>query len=208
VPELASETAAGRWRSDYYDYENVGFEIEGSTVGLVGFGAVGRRVASALNALGADVLVHDPFVPADQLGPEVTVVGLDDLLSRSRIVSLHARATKENSGMIDARRLALMPAGAVLVNCARGSLVNEDAVAEALNSGRLFGAAFDVFEREPIPPGSVLLGEPHFIGTPHVAGASREVAHKAARIMAAEVGRFCRGDQLAHCVNPSAVRSS
>ena len=205
VPELAAETAAGRWRSDYYAYDNVGFEIEGSTVGIVGFGAVGRRVAAALQALGANVVVHDPFVAPEQVGAGIEQIDFDELLSRSRVVSLHARATKANEGMIGAQALARMPAGGVLVNCARGSLVDQQAVADALASGHLFGAAFDVFEAEPIPPDSPLLREPNFIGTPHVAGASSQVAHKAARMMAAEVGRFSRGEPLLHCANPNVL---
>jgi D-3-phosphoglycerate dehydrogenase len=99
-----------------------------------------------------------------------------------------------------------MPVGSVLVNCARGALVDYDAVCDALDSGHLHGAAFDVFPEEPIPPGSRLLRTPHIVMTPHLAGASRETAQKAAAIVAADVGRYLRGEELAHCANPEAQR--
>ncbi|WP_102142269.1 2-hydroxyacid dehydrogenase [Mycobacterium hubeiense] len=206
IPDLHSDLRAGTWRGDYYAYENCGIEIDGSTVGLIGFGAIGRRVAAALTALGATVLVHDPYVTDDAVAGVATKVTLDELLSRSRIVSLHARVTDETKGMIGAEQIAAVPRGSVLVNCARGALVDDDAVVEALASGRLYGAGFDVFAAEPIPPGDPLLTAPNVVITPHVAGASRQVAHKAAQIVAADVGRYLRGEPLAHCANPELQR--
>ncbi|ARX88465.1 2-hydroxyacid dehydrogenase [Streptomyces alboflavus] len=88
------------------------------------------------------------------------------------------------------------------MNCARGALLDYDAVCDALDSGRLAGAGFDVYPQEPVPADSRLLSTPGIVMTPHIAGASQEVAHKAARIVAAEVGRYLRGEPLAHCANP------
>ncbi|MFF8289471.1 2-hydroxyacid dehydrogenase [Streptomyces sp. NPDC016309] len=193
------------WRGDYYDYDNCGFEIEGSVVGLVGFGAIGSRVARVLAAMGAEVLVHDPYVKPEAVEGVAELVPLEVLLGRSRIVSLHARVTEETTGMIGADRIAAMPPGSVLVNCARGALVDYDAVCDALDSGHLAGAAFDVFPAEPVPAGARLLSTPGVVLTPHIAGASREVAHKAARIVAAEAARFLRGEPLAHCANPEVL---
>ncbi|MCP2260000.1 D-3-phosphoglycerate dehydrogenase [Streptoalloteichus tenebrarius] len=205
IPELHKDIRAGVWRGDYYAYENCGIELEGTTVGLVGYGAIGSRVARALNALGSRVLVHDPYVAADALTGVAEAVALQDLLAQSRIVSLHARVTPETEGMIGRAQIAAMPQGSVLVNCARGALVDYEAVCDALESGHLFGAAFDVFPEEPVPADSRLLTAPNVVLTPHVAGASREVAHKAARIVAAEVGRYLRGEPLAHCANPEVL---
>ncbi|NUR91134.1 MAG: 2-hydroxyacid dehydrogenase [Nonomuraea sp.] len=193
IPQTNADLAAGVWRGDYYRYDSVGPELEGATVGLVGYGAIGRRVARMLDGFGAEVLVYDPYVN-DIPGS----VGLDELLSRSRFLSLHARATPETAGMIGAGELAKLPAGSVVVNCARGSLLDYDALCDALESGHLFGAAVDVFPEEPIPAGSRLLTAPNLIMTPHLAGASKETAHKAAEIVAADVARYVRGEPLAH----------
>jgi D-3-phosphoglycerate dehydrogenase len=192
----------GVWRSDYYRYGSVGPEMGSSTVGLVGFGAIGSRVARILRAFGAHVLVHDPYVTADQVSDIAELTSLDDLLLRSRIVSLHARLTPETTGMIGATQLAAMPAGSIIVNCARGALLDYDAVCDALDAGHLFGAAFDVFPQEPIPAGSRLLTTPNIVLTPHLAGASKETAANAARIAAGEVGRYLRGEPLRYCANP------
>ncbi|MGD1225422.1 MULTISPECIES: 2-hydroxyacid dehydrogenase [Streptomyces] len=193
----------GSWGgAAYYTYENSGLELEDLPVGLVGYGAVGSRVARVLGAFGARVLVHDPYVRGEVHG--LRVGSLDELLGRSRVISLHARLTPETRGLIGARELALLPPGAVLVNVARGPLVDEQALCEALKNGRLSAAALDTFEQEPVPPGSPLFdlaGTERLVMTPHLGGASRAVAEKAARIAAAEVGRWTRGEPLAHCLD-------
>jgi D-3-phosphoglycerate dehydrogenase / 2-oxoglutarate reductase len=204
LPALHADTVRGVWRGDHYAYENCGIEIDGAEIGLVGFGAIGRRVAIALAALGGRVLVHDPYVEPEQLRGVAQPVGLNELLTRSRIVSLHARLTPETTGMIGAEELELMPPGSILVNCARGALVDYQAVSGALRSGRLTAAAFDVYDEEPIPAGSPILTAPNTVLTPHVAGASQQVAHKAAAIVAAEVGRYLRGEPLRNLANPGA----
>jgi len=203
IPRAHTDLAAGVWRSDHYRYDTVGLELENRTVGLIGYGAIGRRVAAILAAFGAHVLVHDPYVAAGTLAVEH--VCLDELLARSQVVSLHARLTEETRGLLDAGRLGALPRGTVLVNCARGALVDYDAVCDALDSGHLFAAAFDVYPTEPLPPGSRLLTTPNVVLTPHIAGASRETAHNAARIAAAEAARYLCGESLAHCANPDAL---
>ena len=205
VPELHGALAKGEWRGDYYEYEKCGLELEDSTAGLIGFGAIGSRVARMLNGFGCHVLVYDPYVNEDSLGEGMRKVGFDELLSRSRIVSLHARATPETKGMIGAKQLAAMPAGSVLINCARGSLVDYEAVCDALDSGHLWGAGFDVFPAEPVPANSRLMRTPHVVMTPHIAGASKQTTEKAARIAAGEIRRFLQGEPLHHCLNPEAV---
>lgn len=205
IPKTNADLTAGTWRGDYYMYDNVGPEIEGSTVGLVGYGAIGSRVTRILKGFGADVLVYDPFVDPAALAGVAEKVDLDELLSRSSIVTLHARVTPETTGMVGAAQIAAMPKGSVIVNCARGALLDYDALCDALDSGQLFAAAFDVFPVEPIPTGSRLLTTPGIVMTPHLAGASKETAMKAARIVAGDVGRYLRGEPLAHCVNPDAL---
>jgi D-3-phosphoglycerate dehydrogenase / 2-oxoglutarate reductase len=205
IPEVHTALAHGEWRGDYYEYDNCGLELEDSTAGLIGYGAVGSRVARMLHGFGCHVLVYDPYVKPESLGVMAQKVELDELLTRSRIVTLHARATPETQKMIGEKQVAAMPAGSVLINCARGTLVNYDAVCDALESVHLWGAGFDVFPEEPIPANSRLLTTAHIVMTPHIAGASKETAEKAARIAAGEVRRFLSGEPLEHCVNPEAA---
>ncbi|KOU11321.1 2-hydroxyacid dehydrogenase [Streptomyces sp. NRRL F-2295] len=199
-----AELKRGVWRGDLYAYEESGGELGGSTVGLVGYGAIGRIVARVMRAFGAHVLAADPYAdPAAVRADGVEPVGLDDLLSRSRVVSLHARLTEETRHLLDARRLALLPRGAVLVNSARGGLLDHAPLPQMLRDGRLGALALDVYDVEPLPDGWPLHGVPNVITTPHLAGATRQTAHRAAAITAAEVGRFLRGEELFHLANPA-----
>ncbi|MFB9831643.1 2-hydroxyacid dehydrogenase [Actinoallomurus acaciae] len=195
IPQTHAELIAGRWRSDYYRYDEVGIELRGSTIGLIGGGAVGNRVAEMLAALGAHVLIHDPYVTESAVAE---LVSLDELLAHSQVITLHARVTPETTGMIGAPQIAAMPTGGIIVNCARGALLDYDAVCDAIERGHLFGAAFDVFPEEPIPAGSRLLSTPGITLTPHLAGASRQTAANAANILAEDVARHLRGEPLAH----------
>jgi D-3-phosphoglycerate dehydrogenase len=184
IPDVHNGVRAGQWRSGLYALDAVGGELSGATVGLIGYGAIGQRVARILRAFDATVLVHDPYAA------DVASVGLDELLERSAAVSLHARLTPETAGMIGAKELARLPRGAVLVNTARGGLLDYDAVVDALESGHLGGAGFDVYDEEPLPATSRLLTAPRVVLTPHLAGATRQTAERAARLAAAEVATY------------------
>ena len=208
IPQMNDAMNAGKWESSYYRYEKSGIELENSTVGLIGSGAIGMRVAHILNSFGCHVLVYDPYVKAEDLRGIAEKVELDELLARSRIISLHARLTEETKGLIGSQQIAALPKGAVIINCARGALLDYNAVCDALDSGHVWGAGFDVFPEEPLPPDSRLLQRPNVVTTPHLAGASQETAVKAARIAAAEVGRYLRREPLAHCANPQIVAST
>ncbi|MFJ4631219.1 2-hydroxyacid dehydrogenase [Streptomyces sp. NPDC088847] len=189
----------GNWAggASYYTYEHSGLELEDLPVGLVGYGAVGSRVARVLCAFGARVMVYDPYVHGEIHG--LRVGALDELLRRSQVITLHARLTQETRGLIGARELALLRPGAVVVNVARGPLLDEDALCDALDSGQVSAAALDTYVHEPLPAGARLFGfADRVVLTPHLGGASRAVAEKAARIAAAEVGRWARREPLAH----------
>ena len=205
IPETDAALHRGEWLGNYYEYDQSGLELEGATAGLIGYGAIGSRVARMLHGFGCHVLVYDPYVTAEILGGTVEKVEFHELLARSQVVSLHARATAENKGMIGAEQIAAMPAGSVLINCARGSLVQYDAVCDALDSGHLWGAGFDVFPEEPVPADSRLLRTPHLVMTPHIAGASKQTAEKAAKIAAEEVRRYLAKEPLRNCANPEAA---
>jgi D-3-phosphoglycerate dehydrogenase len=204
-----SDLLAGQWRGDFYAYDLAGSELEGKTAGLVGFGAIGRRVASILRAFGAHVLIADPYVDTDDVAAVgAELVTLAELLPRADILSLHARLTPETRHLIGRPEIARLPRGAVVVNAARGGLLDQDALCDALESGQLRAAALDVYDPEPPPPASRLFTTPNLVLSPHLAGASRETAERAARIAAAEIGRYLRGEPLRFVANPAAAAAT
>jgi D-3-phosphoglycerate dehydrogenase len=177
----------------------VPIELAGKTLAIVGFGRIGRRVASRALAFELRVLVHDPYVAAEAIraaGCE-PVERLEDALAAADVVTLHCPLTAETRGLIGRERLARLPAGAFLVNTARGGIVDEAALAEALRSGRLAGAALDVMVREPLPADDPLLGVPDLLLSPHVAGVTAESARRMAleaaeNVLAGLAGRLPR----------------
>jgi D-3-phosphoglycerate dehydrogenase len=180
--------------------EFFGREVAGTVLGLVGFGKVGRQVAARATALGMSVVVHDPYL-ADP--PEaVEVLGLDELLGRADVVSLHARAAAENRAIIGARELGLLRPGTFLINTARESLVDEEALLAALDSGHLGGAALDVITPPPEGARHPLLDVRNVIVTPHIGGATDETLRRGAEMVAAAIGDLIDGRRPASIVNP------
>jgi (S)-sulfolactate dehydrogenase len=164
---------AGGWPRDAC----AGRELAGKVLGLVGFGSIARDTAARARALGMDVAAFDPFVPAeDSVWRTARRLDLEALLALADVVSLHVPLTTGTRHLIDASRLAAMKPGAILVNAARGGVVDEAAVADALRAGRLGGAALDVFETEPLTEAAarVFVGVPNLILTPHIAGVTVE----------------------------------
>ncbi|MDR1037710.1 MAG: hydroxyacid dehydrogenase [Deltaproteobacteria bacterium] len=178
-----STMKAGRWEKKGLS----GFELSGKTMGLVGFGHIGRLVTVKAKGLGMKVLTHDPLVPADIVwGAGAEPVELDALWRGSDFVSLHLPKNKDTLNIVDAKVLAIMKPTAYLINCARGGLVDEAALYDALASKKLAGAAFDVFTAEP-PGDSPLLKLPNFIAAPHLGASTLEaqlgVARKSAELL-------------------------
>ena len=207
IPQAATDLRQGHWAGELYAYGEAGSELCGRTVGVIGLGQVGARVARILVGFEARVLGFDPYVNVDfarKLGVEL--VDLSRLLAESDVITLHARLTAETRGVIGRDALSQMKRGSYLVNAARGGLLDYAALTDAVASGHLAGAALDVFDEEPPAPDSALLKLPQITTTPHIAGASRETAHRGAEQIAAEIGRFVRGEPLLACVNPDALR--
>jgi D-3-phosphoglycerate dehydrogenase len=200
IPQADAAIRKGQWKGDY-SWSTAGFELETATVGLIGYGAIGHIVARILKGFGATVLVYDPYAKIDA-EEGVRQVELAELLDRSNIVSLHARETPESRGILGAEQIAALQRGSIVVNCARGPLMDYDAVASALCSGHLYAAAADVFPAEPLAHDSSLLQLPNFIMTPHIAGGTRQAAIKATRIASEELGRYLKGERLRYCANP------
>jgi (S)-sulfolactate dehydrogenase len=165
--------AAGAWPRG----ELQGDEVSGATLGLVGFGGIAREVAQRARVLGLEVIASDPQIAHDDpcwSDHDAAPVALGDLLGRADVVSLHVPLTEATRHLIDAAALARMKPEAVLINSARGGVVDDAALAEALRAGRLRGAALDVFEQEPLPADSPFAGLDNVILTPHVAGLTRQ----------------------------------
>lgn len=171
LPQIDRRTRAGVWSKE--DARGMHRQLQHKTVGLVGFGAIGKEVAKRLRGFEVDILYYDPFRAAPDVEQSlgVTYAGLDELVRTADIVSLHLPLLPQTAGIINAERIAAMKAGAVLINCARGGLVDEVALTEALKDGRLFGAGIDAFAAEP-PVGSPLLALENTVVTSHLAGAT------------------------------------
>jgi (S)-sulfolactate dehydrogenase len=190
------DVIAGAWPRNRL----MGREISGKRLGLVGFGAIAKETARRAAALGMEVCAHDPFVPADdpswgQPWGAVERVGLDELLAASDVISLHVPLTDGTRNLIDAAALAGMKRGAILINAARGGVVDEAAVAAALRAKTLGGAALDVFEEEPMSRerGSIFENCPNLILTPHIAGVTVEANTRVSRVTVEAVRRHLSG---------------
>ncbi|HSQ59831.1 MAG TPA: hydroxyacid dehydrogenase [Acidobacteriota bacterium] len=170
LPEADASLRRGEWLKS----KLMGRELRGKTIGIVGMGKIGRAVAQRAAAFEMRCLGHDPIVPADAIrAAGAEPVSLEELLAAADVVSLHVPVTAETKKMMNAARIASMKRGAVLVNAARGDLVDEAALMEALQSGQLAGAALDVFSAEP--PGTIpLLTLPNVVASPHIGASTRE----------------------------------
>ncbi|MBQ2250150.1 MAG: phosphoglycerate dehydrogenase, partial [Lachnospiraceae bacterium] len=165
-------------------------ELTGKTVGLVGFGRIGRRLAELLSGFGVTILAYDPFINEDAAKERnVQVSGLEELLEKSDIVSLHLPSTKETHHLINAETIKKMKDGAYLINTARGSLVDEQALYDALAGGKLSGAGLDVFEKEPVTKENPLFGLENTVLAPHVSALTYETNYNGGLICAESIIR-------------------
>jgi phosphoglycerate dehydrogenase-like enzyme len=180
-----------------------GIGLRGKTVGLVGFGAIGREVAMRLKGFGCRIMASDPYVtPVAIEGAGVEPASIGALLAAADFVSLHTSLTPSTEGMVDSSFLGKMKSGAFLVNTARGELIDEPAQTDALGSGRLGGAALDCFRAEPPPAGHPLLQLPHVLATPHMAAHTDEAANAMGWMSLQACLAVLRGERPAHVVNP------
>lgn len=191
-------------RTDFFNRYQ-GFELYQAVLGLVGLGRIGGRVAELAQGLGMRVIGYDPFAPperAKQVG--VTLLPtLEALLAQADVVSLHLPLTAETAGLLDATRLAQMKPGAILINAARGGLVDETALLAALETGHLLGAGLDVFTTEPPPADHPLLNRPEVVATPHIASATGAGKRRLWKSALAQALQALRGERPAHLVNPA-----
>lgn len=168
-----AEVIAGKWPR----MSTIGREVYGKTLGLVGLGGIARETATRARALGMDVLAYDPHLPTNHAAWSLaSAVDFDALLARSDVISLHVPLTASTRKMIGASQISAMKRGSIIINAARGGVVDEEAVVAALRSGQLGGAALDVFDTEPLDAnsGSRFADAPNLLLTPHIAGVTEE----------------------------------
>jgi D-3-phosphoglycerate dehydrogenase len=176
VPAADATMKAGQWNRKPF----VGVELDGKTMGIVGFGRIGQRVAERAKGFGMKVIAYDPFLDAATARRlEVEPAELDDLVARCDVLTFHTPLTGSNRGLLSAERIATMKKGALVVNCARGGLIDEPALLAALDSGHLGGAALDVYAEEP-PTYWDLARHPKVVATPHIGAQTREAQERIA----------------------------
>ena len=180
----------------------IGSEIKGKTVGLLGFGAIARLVAKKLQIFDVTVIAYDLY-PNEKLAQElgVRMTTQEEVITASDVVSIHIPATPETHHLFDAKTIATMKDGAYLINPARGALVDLDALADALLSGKLAGAALDAFEVEPLPLDAPILKCDNIVLTPHTGAETKESYHNVSMTTARDIIRVIKGEEPEHCVN-------
>ncbi len=183
--------AAGAWPRPQLSQ---GHEVRGKTLGLIGFGSIGRVTASLAHNLGMQVVAHDPLIAADDAAWRDGVANrsLEALLAEADVVSLHVPLVAQTRGMLNAVRIASMKRGAIVINTARGGIVDEGALIDALRAGALGGAALDVFEHEPLAAGKAWADVPNLVLTPHVAGVTVESNARVSEMIAQRVAAALR----------------
>jgi D-3-phosphoglycerate dehydrogenase len=186
----------GAFKREFYHIDHVGPELCELTLGIIGYGDIGMRVARLAAVFGCRIIVSDPFkeLTEEDRALGIEKVALDELISTADVVTLHPRVTPETRGMIDRSRIESMKKGAYIVNTTRGEVLDYDALYDALKSGHLSGAALDTFNPEPPPADWPLLKLPNVTLSPHIAGASRYSVVKAANMIAEDVARFFDGE--------------
>jgi len=202
VAEADRSVRDGEWERSRFQ----GVELEGRTLGLIGAGRVGGEVVTRARSFGMEVIVYDPYLTdsrARELGFRLT--DLDVLLESADVVSIHVPLTSETEALLGAEELASMKSSAYLVNIARGGVVDESALAEALSHGRLAGAALDVYETEPLPADSPLRQAPNLVMTPHIGAATQDAQVRVAAEVAQRIRDALTAGDLSAALNRAAL---
>lgn len=202
IPQANSSLKEGRWERKRF----IGVELQGKTLGIVGLGRIGRVVASRARAMGMLIVAYDPFIAPDQARDlEIELVPLDEVYARADFLTVHTPLTAETRGLINREVLAAMKKGARIINCARGGLVDEDALYEAISNGSIAGAALDVFVQEPPSAEHPLLKLDQVIVTPHLGASTAEAQEGVALTVAEQMRDFLLTGALRGAVNVPAL---
>ncbi len=201
IPQATASLKQGKWEKKKFE----GLELFDKTLGVIGVGRIGRLVAEMAKGLNMKVIAYDPYIkPVIIERMDVEPVSFDELLQRSDYITIHTPRTDETINMINRETIAKMKSGAMLINCARGGIVNEDDLFEALESGHLSGAALDVFGKEP--PGKIkLMTLPNFICTPHLGASTKEAQDKVAKDVAEQIVAYLLYSSIKNAVNVPSI---
>jgi D-3-phosphoglycerate dehydrogenase len=198
VPQANRSLKEGKWERKIF----IGVELQGKTLGIVGLGRIGRAVAARARSFGMKIVAHDPFIsPEEARDLEIDSVALDEVFSRADFLTVHTPLTSETRGLIGAAAFSKMKKGARIINCARGGLVDEGALFEAIKSGIIAGAALDVFTQEPPPSDHPLLALEEVIATPHLGASTTEAQEGVAFTVAEQMREYLLTGALRGAVN-------
>ncbi|MGH9356262.1 MAG: phosphoglycerate dehydrogenase, partial [Terriglobia bacterium] len=201
IPQADASMKKGQWEKKKF----IGAELRGKTLGLIGLGMIGMDVARLAHAFEMEVIAHDPFVSSMVAGQQnVRLLSLEDVLKNSDFLSLHCSATRETQHLLNARTLAMTKKGVRIINCARGELISEADLLQAIESGHVAGAALDVFEKEP-PADPRLVAHPEVIAAPHIAGSTEEAQEIVGIRIAEQVRDYLLRGMVRNAVNMPAI---
>ena len=204
IPQGHQSLAEGRWERKAH----MGVELKGKTLGIIGLGRIGQAIAARAQAFEMRVIAHDPYLlPEVAAALYVPLLALDEVYARSDYLSLHALVTEETRGMINADSITSMKRGVRIINAARGALINSADLAAALQSGRVAGAALDVYEQEPPPADHPLIGLPNVVHTPHLAASTADAQVTVAVEAAQAVVDYLIEGKAANVCNPAVLAS-
>lgn len=198
IAQASLDARQGRWLT-WSPAGWLGMELNGSTLGIIGMGKIGSAVARRAQGFGLEVIFTDPQI---KVASGIVQVSLDDLLERSNIITLHTPLTPETRGIINQTTLNMMKPNAILINAARGALVNTADLTKALRDHRIAAAALDVTDPEPLPPSHPLYSLPNCLIVPHIGSATRQTRRKMAELACKNLLAGLRGEPLPHCINP------
>lgn len=202
IPQASSSLKAGRWDRKKF----IGIELQGKTLGIVGLGRIGRVVASRARAMGMLIVAYDPFIaPEHARDLEIEMGPLDEVYARADFLTVHTPLTPETRNLIDREALGKVKKGAYIINCARGGLIDEEALYDAITSGSIAGAALDVFSQEPPAAGNKLLQLDQVIATPHLGASTKEAQEGVAFTVAEQMRDFLLTGALRGAVNVPAM---
>lgn len=205
IPQAHARLQTGVWDKKSF----TGVELNGKTLGVIGLGRIGRHVAGIAKGFGMKIFAYDPFVSDEQAREMGIEMGkLEDVFSGSDFITIHTPVTDETRGIIGPKAFSKMKTGVRLINCARGGLVDESALLLAIEGGKVAGAALDVYENEPLPPDSPLLGNEKIITTPHLGASTTEAQEGVALTVAQQIRDYLLKGELRNAVNAPSVAAS
>lgn len=193
IPQAYESVKNGRWEKERF----VGRELYGKTIGVIGLGNIGKRVAEISKAIGMNVIFYDPYVD----DPRFEKVSFDDLLARSDIITVHVPLNEKTKGLIGENEIKKMKDGVIIINCARGGIIDESAVSKYVDEGKILGAAFDVFSKEPITPDNPLIGKANVVLTPHLGASTVEGQRNASVEICNKIVKFLKDGVIEDAVN-------